>query len=317
MGILHSYGATDIRVRRFDNRFGEIETTHDTYIKGAELFQNGDFKESIETINIKFPNTYYYNRTGNINTNETHKIRNGAKISSKGQLRIESDSAINNEFGIIRGYSDHIRSVTTTTKVENIPNEAGLILNTPYSIRNKSGVIYSGSHILINARQLFNIIGDVHEPSGNHLDDLYHETVNGMPYSQMYRTWYESDSAHIATPNGKIFLNIEKGVNKGSFLLSPHGIHINGQEFKKDSSLPSEFAHELVSSYNRFDEHYWGKTRYGSTTWAYNLQFDHIHHGAFQSGNIIDMRVGALTISGDISAPDLAISVDTLKTQHN
>ena len=302
MGTIECDGAfwVDIRLP-FDNRFGTIEGTQNGWIKSQKEFLNGYFIESNEEKELSFSNLgrmWPFSLNG-YKFYERHKNRNGAKIMTKGRLTLESLKTFNNDFGLIYGlYEDH-KTQTEPKRKPAFRNQEGVVIRTPYTVSNKTGIIVSGGHIQIDAKRLESLIGDVHTN-----DYIYHEGVYMFPgvwrdWRQIYRTWYESDSARIATPNGNIYLNVSEGTSKGSYLLSPQGIYINGHKFQKEDTLPSYFAHEIVKTYNRFDEH----VNKCTNDPLYNHHFHEVYHGAFRSGNVVDIQTDLFSMSGDANTP--------------
>lgn len=314
MGTIHSYGPIAGNVTSvFDNRFGFIEATADCWIKSQGEILNGWYVECDETIKVSFadypvnPLMWHWSLSNHPFT-EHRKIRNGARIISRGKITLESAKNITNDFGLIYGLYEDPNSETEVRNLACSNQEIGVTIKTPLTFSNKTGFISSGSHIQIDARKLENSIGTEHLR-----EYIYHENkelvygmrdVRTVPWHQIYRTWYESDSAHIQTPNGNIYLNIFEGMNKGSYLLSPFGVYINGNKFKEGDSIPSHFSHEKVATYNTFYEH----VHKGTSGPLADYHFDEISHGAFQSGRVIDAQIGIFTLSGNINSLNVSIN---------
>jgi hypothetical protein len=320
MGTIHVYGPMDIEVEEdVDNRFGVIEAVGDSSIKSLRRkILNGYFREVDEITLISYhegdhsdyKNQFHYSLSNHPFT-ERHKIRNGAKIVTRGKLILEALDDIDNEFGLIYGfYADEAIDLSKVKEGDIIElstrPEMGVTLKTPKTVLNKSGHILSGSHIQIKAEVLNNRIGDAKKDNPNNSrPGCWGGTQGAWRMNVLNRVWHESDSAHIESLNGNIYLYIYQGDNTGGYLISPEGIVLNGKKYKVSDGLPSFFTNRAAETYNEF------ACKDGPAFYSrYNVE----RHGAFKSGKniVIDFR-GIFTLSGSINSLNVTLNADVLE----
>jgi len=322
---IHVYGPMDIEIEGdVDNRFGDIsvgalagtETSRIKSLSGKII--NGYFREVDEITLISYNETDhgdYKNQFGYSLSNhpftERHKIRNGAKIVTRGKLILEALDDIDNEFGLIYGFYANPQANVSEPKSDEIIElstrpEMGVTLKTPKTVLNKSGHILSGSHIQINAKVLNNRIGDEKKDNPNNSrPGCWGGTQGAWRMNVLNRVWHESDSAHIESLNGNIYLDICQGDNTGGYLISPEGIVLNDRKYKVSDGLPSFFTNRAAETYNEF------ACKDNSAFYSrYNVE----PHGAFKSGKniVIDFR-GIFTLSGSINSLNVTLNADVLE----
>ena len=207
---------------------------------------------------------------------------NGSKITvGEGTLTLEAQN-INTDFGAV--YSKG----RTTLKAKQ-------------KIRNQSGKIYSSSLILLEADELENLIGDLYA---------------GAPYHRYPRTIYHcvqavtSEPAEIKSSGGPILFKINKGLNLGSVIETPRSIYYNDTG---NTTRPTSFDNHdqpLYECLRRYCHHdgYIGLTDCGDEEWPTGTVFA----GSIKGGEIVDIKIGDLRITGSINAPILTVNATNL-----
>ena len=286
MGRIEVHGPLTMTVARegIDCRFGMIQATG----KGEVTCSSGDIqvgapKASVEKVEDESTGTVHRVKQKTIHEVELLK-QNGAKIITGGELELHSHRGnIITSFGSVHG-------------------NGGVYLYTggEHTITNQSGSITSYNRILLVSEALENLIGDVIEFDGHPFDFC-------RVIAARHRQHPKSGPGIIASTGGDISLNIRRGRNIGSQILTPKSVRYwNGRSYTE--TRPSSFEVKELPLIARLEMIF--------TCGLFFLNTDREVLPSIPSpvrgGESLDIETGLLHLTGTMSAPKVKVRGDRL-----
>ena len=285
MGKMEIFGPLEVSAQRdVDTRYREIRATGKTDVtshKGNVLV--GASKASIEDVEDEDTGL---NGPKQKTIHQVELLKqNGAKIITQDVLNICSyEGDIITSFGAVHGDVD-------------------TYLYTPegHKIVNKSGSITGYGRILLISEELENLVGDLIEFKGHILDC-------GAIIFDRYRQHPQSGPGIIASTGGDILINVRKGKNIGSAILTPHKIkYWNGRSYIE--TRPRSFELKEVPLIARLEIIF----RHRMFHPKIDREILPPIPSPVRGGESIDVDAGLLHLTGTMTAPKMKVRGDRLK----